>query len=108
NGDPGSWRRALGAVDFGASGSARVGLARLRACLQLDAHLAVGDVLDRAAGLDGAGVLLEQFATAVPNSELVVGLDEQPVLLAALVAAPHVHEMPAAFELAAVEVEGEV
>src|SRR5262245_39693660 len=39
---------------------------------------------------------------------LVLGLDQQPVLLAALVAAFHVHEVPAAFELAAAEIDDQV
>jgi hypothetical protein len=78
------------------------------AALALDLHIALGHGLDRSACFDRAGPRLEQTVCRSLAGVLVVGLDQQPVLFAALVAALHVHEAPSALELAARELELEV
>src|SRR4029079_10030017 len=73
-----------------------------------DLDLAPCHVLDRAAGLHGAGLALEQIRRASLQRVCVIGLDQQPVFLASLVASLHVYEMPFSLELAALQLELQV
>src|SRR6185503_5015983 len=67
-----------------------------------------GHILDGSASLHRARFGFEQVFPRGLLRVLVLGFDQQPVLLAAAVAAFHAHEMPAPLELAAAELELEM
>src|SRR5207302_15172 len=73
-----------------------------------DLHIAGAHLFDGPAGLHRARLGFEQIVAAGGLRILVLGLDQQPVLLAAALAALHAHEVPAPLELAAAELELEV
>ena len=70
--------------------------------------LPCSNLLDRAPGNDRAGPFLEDVLVAGTSRFLVLALDEQPVVVTVAVAGTHSHQMPAAVQLLAVEIENEV
>ena len=107
-GDEGWGRRLSGAIDLGRRAAAR-GLTRVgqRADPAAPDLQRCRHVLDRPAGLDRAWLAPRASHRVASLRVLVLGLDQQPVLLAALPPL-HVHEMPAAFELARLQLELEM
>ena len=72
------------------------------------AALVGGDLLDRAAGRDRARLFFEHVRRARPARCLVLAFDQEPVLVPLALSRAHAHEMPAAVEFLALEIEDEV
>ena len=70
--------------------------------------LAGGDLLDRAAAHDRARLLFQYVLVAQAAGFIVLGFDEQPVLVALTRPRAHAHQMPAAAELGPIEIENEM